>query len=50
LSFWKGYIYYHGETEDGRKVQGVGVMKDKEVQFDEIESSDTLGGVGEGHV
>ena len=32
----------------GRKVGGVGVMKDKDLKFEEIESSHTLGGSGEG--
>ena len=30
------------------KVDGVGVMKDKEIKFEEIETSHTLGGEGEG--
>jgi hypothetical protein len=33
-----------------RKVQGVGVMKDKELKLEGIEVSHTLGGVGEGLV
>ena len=45
-------FYYTGENEvEGvRKVYGVGVMKDKEVQFEEIVDSHTLGGSGEGCV
>ena len=45
-------IYDNGENEDegGRKVQGVGVMKDKVVKVEEIEVSHTLGGSGEGRV
>ena len=31
----------------GNKVEGVGVMKDKELNIEEIEVSHTLGGVGE---
>jgi hypothetical protein len=30
-----------------REVEGVGVMKDKELKLEEIEVSHTLGGVGE---
>ena len=40
-----------GESEDVgflRKVEGVDVMKDKVVKMEEIESSHTLGGPGEG--
>jgi hypothetical protein len=32
---------------EGRKVEGVGVMKDKELKLEEIEASHTLGGAGE---
>ncbi len=31
-----------------REVEGVGVMKDKELKLEEIEVSNTLGGAGEG--
>ena len=31
----------------GSKVEGVGVMKDEELKFEEVESSHTLGGAGE---
>ena len=31
----------------GSKVEGVGVMKDEEPKFEEVESSHTLGGSGE---
>jgi hypothetical protein len=34
----------------GRKVEGVGVMKDKVRKLEEIEASHTLGEVGEGRV
>jgi hypothetical protein len=34
----------------GRKVEGLGVMKDKELKLEEIEASHTLGRPGEGHV
>ena len=33
----------------GGKVEGVGVMKDKDLPFEEIEVSHTLRGSGEGH-
>jgi hypothetical protein len=33
-----------------REVEGVGVMKDKELKLEEIEVSHTLGGSGEGRV
>ena len=36
--------------EEGRTVEGVGVMKDKDLNREEIEGSHTLGGAGEGHV
>ncbi len=46
------FLYYHGENEDygWRKVDCVGVMKDKEIQVEEVEVSHTLGGSGEGRV
>ena len=31
----------------GREVEGVGVVKDKEINLEEIEASHTLGGPGE---
>ena len=34
----------------GRKVGGVGVMKEKEINLEEIETSRTLGGSGKGRV
>jgi hypothetical protein len=39
------YIYYNGEREGyrGKKVEGVGGMKDKELKLEEIEASHTLG-------
>ena len=33
-----------------RTVEGVGVMKDKDLKFEDIESSFTIGGSGEGCV
>ena len=37
-------FYCNGETEDywGREVKGVGVMKDKELKVEEIETSHTV--------
>jgi hypothetical protein len=39
------FYYYNGESEGygGKKVEGVGVMQDKEVKLEEIEASHTLG-------
>ena len=34
----------------GRRLEGVGVMKDKELKLEKVEASRTLGGVGEGGV
>jgi hypothetical protein len=36
--------------QGGRKAEGVGVVKDKELKREEIEVSLTLGGAGEGRV
>ena len=43
---------YNGcsEVYGGRKVGGIGVMKDKELKLKEIEASHTIGGSGESHV
>ncbi len=50
FSFFMFLLYQENEVYGGRKVWGVGVMKDKELMVDEIESSHILGGSGEGHV
>ena len=46
---WRGCRSYSdtlGYTNlDRRKVEGVSVMKDKDLQLDEMESSHTLGGL-----
>ena len=44
------YIRISSLREQKRKEEGVGVMKDKELKFEEIEVSHTLGGTGEDHV
>ncbi len=46
--FFTDLIYYNGQIEDyeGRKVEGVGVMKDDELKFEESEVSHILRGVG----
>ena len=43
-------FYYSQIKRGGRKVEGVGVMKDKELKLEEIEASLTLGGAGAGRV
>ncbi len=50
FSFFMFLLYQENEVYGGRKVWGVGVMKDKEVMVDEIESSHILGGSGKGNV
>jgi hypothetical protein len=46
--FFTDLIYNNGQIEDyeGRNVEGVGVMKDDELKFEESEVSHMLSGVG----
>ena len=49
-SFLRFIITEKTRSNGGRKVEGVGVMKDKEIKLEEIETSHTLGGAGKGGV
>ena len=44
------FIITDKTSDERRKVEGVGVVKDKELEFEETEASLTLGGSGEGRV